>query len=225
MSIHRRSLGVACAAASVGCVSYDDLRGSDRSAAMPVVEARWMLERKSSGWFAQGRAGGGRGDFDEHLDAGETIDLGDTSLDGPDDIEVEFEVREGHLAFGRRLAREHFEFAWFAGIQWAELELEFDGTLAANDQDERRVANNLMLGLWLAGRLDQHWAVEFTHTRSVPNDSDELFTATYDVFASFRPNPWWRLFAGWRSIELYESGASEIEIELSGPAFGAGVGL
>jgi hypothetical protein len=216
---------VALALLASSCVSYEDLRGADRDVFMPVVEGRYMWNGQPNGWFVQGKLAGGRGEFDEELLAGEQISLGDATLSGPDEIEVDVEIRDAQLAFGRRVAGERLEFAWYLGFDWIAVDYEFDGANAANDQDELRRSRNFLVGIWFAGHLDERWALEFGHAQSVPTQGDAIFTSTWDLLLSWRACEYGRLFAGWRSIEVYEDDKSEVEIELSGPAFGLAAGI
>ncbi|MCC7015141.1 MAG: hypothetical protein IT454_21450 [Planctomycetes bacterium] len=223
MKLALRCLVSLSALALASCRSLTDLEGADRDVWMPGLEARWMWKGEREGWFLQGRARGGEGQFGESVPAGEVLEVGDATIQGPERLDVRVQMRNGELALGRRVAGGALEFAWFAGVEFVNVEIELEGPTQA--AEELRSSRNALGGLWLSARINERWSVEFGHTRSAPLFGDPLFATSTDALLTLRLNEWSRCYVGWRSMQMYEYEDSEVDLEISGPAFGLGVEL
>lgn len=174
-------------------------------------------------WRVQLRASSSDGEFDQSLDSGDRIEIGDNSIGGPATVAgkldlVYYSIAIGTSTPGWELRADDSRFVYYLGIAMTEFDLEMsDGTARFGERD----GTTELFGRWAidiaandVANFGFSWAASFGPDLSGINEVDLKFA--YELASPLR------VAGGYRWLEYNyaeKDDESHIEVDFHGPYF------
>ena len=177
-------------------------------------------------------ATGAEGEMSEQLFAGDRFELGNEVITGPADLDIEYSLALGSVAFAASLfLPSGFAFTGILGVAYTQLELDVDAGLSSIDE------TIWGFGPLIGGKVGwyPHHAFGFyaqaSNRASFPDEFDWVSVDLIDVGFELVPTPGLALFGGYRWLS-YEGEFddfhshdhdSDLDLEFEGPMAGLAV--
>jgi hypothetical protein len=208
-----------------GCVSNVPVHGEDRNVFFPDLRATWSLDDPAPAdeavfrSFIDADVTYGRGNSQQTLFSGQTLELESVVYTGPGTVDAEYGLLLGSVSWRGGL---HFpggtRFESILGLGFSALEIELsDGT--QRDQDSFFEVGPIM-GLALGQeveRLTLECSLEIQF--GIPDEGTGVTVTVFELGGDYAISKPIRLGVAWRWIdyETEQSVDSNVELELSGP--------
>jgi hypothetical protein len=205
-----------------GCEGLQGARIRDQNSPSVAVRASMRPEA-----LASGRREGGfevgyeryRGEDTQGLASGEFIDVGNTSVSGPDTLRNKVTVQQLHLAYTQRITLgSHFQLEPMIGVSRLGLDFSVEPTVSTRRPATEQWGTKFWYGITPRWRFNDMWSMEVRATGSV---GQAVRSYSFDGGVVFHPLPQVGLRLGYserrHSARRFDS-LSELDIRVRGPA-------